>query len=60
MAADKPTFYLQSEHKLEISEDGKTWMRLAGGISELEPDGNEEVSQMLILTALNLMLQEVS
>ncbi|MCD3372927.1 phage tail tube protein [Streptococcus equi] len=45
MAADKPTFYLQSEHKLEISEDGKAWMRLAGGISELEPDGNEEVSQ---------------
>ncbi|HEM5195629.1 TPA: hypothetical protein U1312_000334 [Streptococcus suis] len=45
MVADKPTFYLQSEHKLEISEDGKTWMRLAGGISELEPDGNEEVSQ---------------
>lgn len=43
--AEKRTFYLQSEHKLEISGDGKTWMRVAGGIKSLEPEGNEEVDQ---------------
>lgn len=45
-AAKKPVFYLQSEHKIELSADGKAdWMRVAGGISSVEPDGNEEVSQ---------------
>lgn len=49
MAAEKPTFYLQSEHKLEISENGTTWMRVAGGIKSLEPEGNEEVDQTAYL-----------
>lgn len=42
---EKPIFYLQSEHKLELSGDGEEWMRVAGGIKGLEPEGNEEVDQ---------------
>lgn len=39
-------FYLQSEHKLEISANGTSgWMRVAAGIKSFEPEGNEQVDQ---------------
>lgn len=42
---EEKVFYLNTQHRFRIGDDEATLERLAAGLTDVDPDGNEELSQ---------------